>query len=188
MAFCLGYLEIERAANERPSLLQLNRKRGCSRDRDASSLQVGGVVRDRVVRDLDVRVTVVTARRVNIDAATEVGIVVPHHVARDGHRPNTEDARPRATGDGKTLDLRSVTADVDHRGRLAALGEDAVRYGRGVDDGRGVIAHARSSDLVQWAVLPPITKTGLFAQMEVPQIISADDQYYLLFSKTYNIS
>lgn len=56
------------------------------------------------------------------------------------------------------------------------------RANHGPADGRGVIAHARSSDLVQWEVLPPLTNPGLFGQMEVPQIISANNRYYLLFS------
>jgi beta-fructofuranosidase len=67
-----------------------------------------------------------------------------------------------------------------HKGAFHALITGRTNYGPA--DGRGVIAHARSLDLVQWEVLPPITKPGLFAQMEVPQIISANDRYYLLFS------
>lgn len=56
------------------------------------------------------------------------------------------------------------------------------RANHGPADSRGVLALAHSLDLVQWEVLPPITKPGLFAQMEVPQIIAANDRYYLLFS------
>jgi beta-fructofuranosidase len=67
-----------------------------------------------------------------------------------------------------------------HNGAFHAL--ITGRANHGPVDGRGVIAHARSLDLVQWEVLPPITKPGLFGHMEVPQLISANGCYYLLFS------
>jgi len=56
------------------------------------------------------------------------------------------------------------------------------RAKHGPADSRGVIAHAYSEDLIRWQVMPPITAPGLFAQMEVPQIISANERYYLIFS------
>lgn len=52
-------------------------------------------------------------------------------------------------------------------------------------DARGVIGHARSSDLIQWEVLPPLTPPGEFGHMEVPQLIHINDRYYLLFSVPY---
>lgn len=55
------------------------------------------------------------------------------------------------------------------------------RANHGVPDGRGVIAHATSEDLLNWAVQPPLTLPGEFGQMEVPQLIKIGDLYYLLF-------
>lgn len=56
------------------------------------------------------------------------------------------------------------------------------RANHGPVDRRGVIAHARSLDLIEWKVLPPLTEPGEFAQMEVPQIIAMNGGYYLIFS------
>jgi beta-fructofuranosidase len=52
----------------------------------------------------------------------------------------------------------------------------------GPADARGVIAHARSADLVHWEVLPPVTAPGEFGHMEVPQVVPIGGRYYLLFS------
>ena len=52
----------------------------------------------------------------------------------------------------------------------------------GEADGRGVIGHARSHELVTWEVLPPLTQPGDFGHLEVPQVIGANGLYYLLFS------
>jgi beta-fructofuranosidase len=41
----------------------------------------------------------------------------------------------------------------------------------GPADGAGVVAHARSANLVDWEVLPPLTAPGEFAQVEVPQLV-----------------
>jgi len=49
-------------------------------------------------------------------------------------------------------------------------------------DGAGVIAHARSRDLVKWEVMPPIMPPGEFAQVEVPQLIVNDEGCRILFS------
>ncbi len=48
-------------------------------------------------------------------------------------------------------------------------------------DGRGVIGLARSKNLLDWEVLPPVTGSGPYGEMEVPQIIPVDDQYLLVF-------
>ncbi|MCL4876276.1 MAG: family 43 glycosylhydrolase [Anaerolineae bacterium] len=48
-------------------------------------------------------------------------------------------------------------------------------------DARGVIAHARSRDLLNWTVLPPVTQAGEFGHMEVPQVVHIGEKYYLLF-------
>jgi beta-fructofuranosidase len=57
-----------------------------------------------------------------------------------------------------------------------------ARVHHGPADGRGVIAHARSSDLIQWEVLPPVTEPGDFGHLEVPQWVEIRGRYYLLFS------
>jgi len=57
-----------------------------------------------------------------------------------------------------------------------------ARANFGPADQRGVIAQARSSDLIHWEVLPPLTAPGEFGQMEVPQLVNIQGGYYLLFS------
>lgn len=56
-----------------------------------------------------------------------------------------------------------------------------ARANHGAADGRGVIGHARSLDLLHWEVLPPLTESGEFGHMEVPQWVAHQDGYYLLF-------
>jgi beta-fructofuranosidase len=57
-----------------------------------------------------------------------------------------------------------------------------ARANHGPADGRGVIAHAQSNDLIHWQVLPPVNEPGDFAMMEVPQWVRLQGRYYLLFS------
>ncbi len=57
-----------------------------------------------------------------------------------------------------------------------------ARVNEGPADGRGVIGHAQSDDLIKWEVLPPLTEPGNFGQMEVPQLVELQGRYYLLFS------
>lgn len=57
-----------------------------------------------------------------------------------------------------------------------------ARSPEGPSDGAGVVAHAKSRDLITWEVLPPITEPGEFAQVEVPQLIAVDGGYALLIS------
>ena len=45
----------------------------------------------------------------------------------------------------------------------------------GPADGRGVIGHARSSDLVRWETLPPLTEPAHFYVLEVPQLVELGD-------------
>lgn len=52
----------------------------------------------------------------------------------------------------------------------------------GAPDGAGVIAQARSHDLVDWEVLPPLTEPGEFAQVECPQLVSVNGHHLILFS------
>lgn len=46
---------------------------------------------------------------------------------------------------------------------------------------RGVIGHATSGDLLNWEAQPPVTDSGTYGHMEVPQQISIGDRHYLLF-------
>lgn len=55
-----------------------------------------------------------------------------------------------------------------------------TRSPAGPADGAGVVAHARSMDLVDWEVLPPITDPGEFAQVEAPQLVAAADGSYVI--------
>jgi beta-fructofuranosidase len=57
-----------------------------------------------------------------------------------------------------------------------------ARASAGAADGAGVIAQARSHDLVRWEVLPPLTAPGDFAQVECPQLVSIDGRHLILFS------
>lgn len=56
-----------------------------------------------------------------------------------------------------------------------------ARAGDGPADGRGVIGHAWSRDLVTWEVGPPVNRPGAFRQLEVPQLIHVDGSWFLLF-------
>jgi beta-fructofuranosidase len=56
------------------------------------------------------------------------------------------------------------------------------RVNYGPSDGRGVIAHAVSQDLLAWEVRPPLTEPGDFGHMEVPQLLEHHGRYYLIFS------
>ena len=57
-----------------------------------------------------------------------------------------------------------------------------ARSPHGEPDGAGVIGHARSRDLIDWEVLPPLTEPGEFAQLEVPQLVWSPQGYTILFS------
>lgn len=61
-----------------------------------------------------------------------------------------------------------------------------ARANHGEHDGRGVIAHAKSADLLSWEVLPPVTAVGDFGHMEVPQWVNIGKYYYLLYSNGAN--
>jgi beta-fructofuranosidase len=59
-----------------------------------------------------------------------------------------------------------------------------ARVNVGPLDGRGVIGLARSTNLLSWEVLPPISMPGDFTEMEVPQVVPLNGRYYLLFCAT----
>ena len=56
-----------------------------------------------------------------------------------------------------------------------------ARANDGPRDRRGVVGHAHSSDLIHWEALPPVSAPGDFGQLEVPQPVEINGQYYLLF-------
>lgn len=62
-----------------------------------------------------------------------------------------------------------------------------ARTNSGPEDGRGVIAHARSADLIHWEVLPPVSESGEYGHLEVPQMVEINEYYYLLFSVTGDV-
>lgn len=49
-------------------------------------------------------------------------------------------------------------------------------------DAAGIVAHARSRDLISWEVLPPIEMHAEFAQAEVPQLVRLNGKHGLLIS------
>jgi beta-fructofuranosidase len=50
-------------------------------------------------------------------------------------------------------------------------------------DDRGVVGHAVSVDLVKWTVQPPLTQPGAgFGQLEVLQLVTIDDENFIIFS------
>jgi beta-fructofuranosidase len=46
----------------------------------------------------------------------------------------------------------------------------------------GVLAHARSDDMVHWRLAPPLTEPAGFGQLEVAQVHCLDGQWLLLFT------
>ncbi|MEZ5670428.1 MAG: hypothetical protein R3F55_23945 [Alphaproteobacteria bacterium] len=57
-----------------------------------------------------------------------------------------------------------------------------ARVNSGPAAARGVIAQARSRDLVEWHMILPATTPGSFGQLEVPQFLRLGRRCYLLFS------
>jgi beta-fructofuranosidase len=56
-----------------------------------------------------------------------------------------------------------------------------TRVNHGSMEGRGVIALARSANLVDWSLVGPVTSPGDFGELEVPQYLEAAGRRYLLF-------
>jgi beta-fructofuranosidase len=56
-----------------------------------------------------------------------------------------------------------------------------ARSKSGPSSHRGVVGHARSSDLVNWTVQPPLSNSAGFGHLEVPQVAVVDEQPLLLF-------
>lgn len=59
---------------------------------------------------------------------------------------------------------------------LTARSSTGTRYER------GVVGHARSSDLLRWEVLEPLVTPRGFGQIEVPQLFELAGRWYLLFA------
>jgi len=57
-----------------------------------------------------------------------------------------------------------------------------ARVAHGPADGRGVLGHAISEDLVTWDVQPPLSNPGEFGHLEVPQVEIVDGAPVLVFS------
>ncbi|MGF1624543.1 MAG: family 43 glycosylhydrolase [Alphaproteobacteria bacterium] len=57
-----------------------------------------------------------------------------------------------------------------------------ARVNHGTADGRGVVAQARSDDLVRWRLTEPLVGPGSFGQLEVPQPVRIAGRWYMLFS------
>ena len=58
-----------------------------------------------------------------------------------------------------------------------------ARANHGVPDDRGVIGHARSTDLYTWSAQPPLSQPGAgFGHLEVPQVAEIDGRVLLIFS------
>jgi beta-fructofuranosidase len=58
-----------------------------------------------------------------------------------------------------------------------------ARANTGPLDNRGVIGHARSSDLLNWDVQPPLSDPGAgFGQLEVFQVVNVDGKHVLIFN------
>lgn len=60
----------------------------------------------------------------------------------------------------------------------------SARTNEGSLDGRAVIGLARSTNLLSWKILPPVSISGDFTEMEVPQVVALNGRYYLLFCAT----
>jgi beta-fructofuranosidase len=101
-------------------------------------------------------------------------------------------ANPVIEADGRWYELLDLTrwrdqswrdpwlfADPDGDGVRVLL---TARSPEGAPDGAGVVAQARSRDVVSWDVLPPLTRPGDFAQVECPQLVQLDGREVVLFS------
>jgi beta-fructofuranosidase len=56
-----------------------------------------------------------------------------------------------------------------------------ARANRGPAEGRGVVGHATSRDLISWTVQPPLSTPAGFGHLEVPQVAVVDGHPILLF-------
>lgn len=57
-----------------------------------------------------------------------------------------------------------------------------AREKSGPSDGRGVVGHATSADLIHWQAKGPVAAPGWYGEMEVPQVFEQAGRYYLIYS------
>jgi beta-fructofuranosidase len=101
-------------------------------------------------------------------------------------------ANPVLEADGRWYELLDLTRWRDQSWRDPWLFADpegdgfrvliTARTPVGEADGAGVVAGARSDDLVRWEVGPPVTQPGEFAQVECPQLVHVNGRELILFS------
>jgi beta-fructofuranosidase len=127
--------------------------------------------------------------------STECGLVqrIGHAVSDDLHSWRRAAAGPVLEADPRWYETLGTSSWGDQAWRdpwvFADPGGDGwhmlitARATDGPIDDRGVIGHARSTDLVTWTARPPLTKPGAgFGQLEVPQVEQIDGRTVLLFS------
>ena len=117
-----------------------------------------------------------------------IGLAVSDDLVRWEKHP----ANPVLEADPRWYDLLERTRWRDQSWRDPWLFRDpddrsfhaliTARSRLGSPDGAGVVAHARSLDLVEWEVLPPLTPQGEFAQVEAPQLVRLNGRYRILVS------
>jgi beta-fructofuranosidase len=117
-----------------------------------------------------------------------IGLAASHDLVHWEKHP----ANPVLEADPRWYDLLDPTRWRDQSWRDPWLFRDpadgrlhvliTARARGGTPDGAGVVAHARSHNLVEWEVLPPLTRGGDFAQVEVPQLVRLDGRFQILVS------
>ena len=104
--------------------------------------------------------------------------------SRIGDAPVLEaDARWYAVGDvdaGEDTAWRDpwIARDPNGNGWHALITADAIH---GPSDGRGVVGHAWSQNLLDWEVRPPLSEPGEFGHLEVIQTAAIEGQQVLVF-------
>jgi beta-fructofuranosidase len=126
------------------------------------------------------------AARVDGEVSQRIGAAVSHDLLTWEKQPG-----PRIAADERwyeTLDDRAWFEEA-WRDPWVFAGEDGVhhalitaRANHGKPDGRGVVGHATSTDLTSWEVGPPLSATGEFGHIEVPQVVTTDDRTLFVFS------
>jgi len=112
--------------------------------------------------------------------------------SQDGITWQRHGTQPIMTADSKWYEMLDLSAWHDHAWRDPYVVQNpytgkfyayiTARTKDGDPTGRGVVAFATSDDLLDWAIEAPITPSGEFGQMEVPQIVPIKDKFYLIYS------
>jgi len=91
--------------------------------------------------------------------------------------------------DGRWYEKSAGGSEEHWRDPWAFVGPDGAihllvtaRAKDGPRQGRGVIGHAWSGDLVTWLVGPPLSTTSGLFQLEVPQRVHVGERWFVLFS------